>query len=117
MKIRLDFVSNSSSSSFMLVGESFSHDELFDAWKKLHPENDEDEFDPDDYAYEVADECNLHCQRGIYDYIDEYVIGLPFSKMNDDETKKQFIDRINDALRKFFPNPNADECVDGGYDG
>lgn len=36
MKIRADFVSNSSSSSFMLVGCAFDNDEIASAWRKLH---------------------------------------------------------------------------------
>lgn len=117
MKIRTDFVSNSSSSSFMLIGESFSSDVLLNVWKKLHPEDDEDNFDFCDASYEIANMLDLNCERGLYNFYDEYVIGLPFDKMHDNETKKQFIGRITDALRKVFPDANAHMCLDGGYDG
>lgn len=114
MKIRLDFVSNSSSSSFMLVGKSFSWNELEDVWNKMHP--DEDFEDPSDFAYELG----LNCERGIQNYYEEYVIGLPYREMSNDETKAEFEERILQNLKTALPNltiKDIGECLDGGYDG
>ena len=116
MKIRIDFVSNSSSSSFMLVGQAFDDNELEKAWKKLHPDKEE-AASTYDMPYDIANELELEYNRGIDNYYEMYVFGLPFSDMKDDETKKQFMDRIAAALSKAFENIHVKEIVDGGYDG
>jgi hypothetical protein len=125
--LRKDFVSNSSSSSFMLIGANFSTEEIRDAWLKLHPEDsekfNEDSEKYDEYyvnnsvAYDLGFELNVECERGLDKYCDDYVFGLPYSHMKSDETKAQFEERIRSILNKVFVVHEIGECVDCGYEG
>lgn len=118
MKVRLDYVSNSSSSSFMLVGHAYDSDELAKAWAKLHPNESLDEdFDGYDIADKIASELDLEYKHGIENYYDMYVLGLSIWSMQDNETKKQFFERVSNALSRAFDDSKAEACLDGGYNG
>jgi hypothetical protein len=126
MKIRTDFVSNSSSSSFMLVGAYFNDEEIKNAWLKLHPKDSEkfnedseeyDDYYTSDIVDDLADELGLRYERGIDNYYDEYCIGLTYDKMNANETRAQFEKRIMDKLNTAFKVDNVYCIVDGGYEG
>lgn len=94
MKIRTDYVSNSSSSSFVLWGVMFDLDELQQKLKEVNAVSHEDEDVYACYFDQWLDE------QKIFDYGDyvisdnDAVFGLKPTAMKDDETLLQFKTRI-----------------------
>lgn len=97
MKLRLGYVSNSSSSSFFIIGEEFERDDIVELMDR---HNKRDDYDPPEFVEECLYEiCGL---EGAYDYEQEIgYIGLQFYRMDDDETKSQFFKRIAEGLKKL----------------
>jgi hypothetical protein len=121
MKIRNGFVSNSSSSSFMIYGTYLDKSEIIAKAKSiLTPEQiqevffDEDgnEIDLDsydfDFDYSLGDKLSKKLGEGIYfygGYEDEgRYIGASASSFKDEETGAQFKARVGDALKLAFGN-------------
>ena len=82
MKIRQGFVSNSSTTSFSVIGD----------WVKAP-----DHFDDPSYEMELLEE-----HLCVYSMDGEYAVGLSYDDMKKDETKAQFEQRIKDLVFKHL---------------
>lgn len=138
MKVRLNYVSNSSSSSFCIVGIVAADDE-FDVDSKnfraalVADGLDEEQVNSMD-AIEIIN--TMHCRfyerkrrmllgdisvnHGLENYSsDDVIVGLDIGRMRDDETLGQFKDRAYEQLKNIGFTGNREKIsiyVDGGYD-
>jgi hypothetical protein len=104
MKIRSGFVSNSSSSSFCILGVSVDND----AYEKVY-----------DKKYNKEDKTILDSECSI-SYEGEHYIGLNPEKIGEDETIGQAKDRIVTEASKLgitIDKKDIDWITDGGYNG
>lgn len=82
MIIRTGYVSNSSTSSFTLVGIVIHRDDIEEEFGK--------EMDYDD-LYQLFNHSSLEVETGIQEYDeDDIIIGRDFRTMKDDQTLKDF---------------------------
>lgn len=122
MKIRNGFVSNSSSSSFCIIGMAFDDDDLKKYIAKIENITDEDEIediDITDYFYDKNRDIDI--ETGIGEYYEQHILGKYYSDMKDDETKAHFEARVKKLLEDTLPNIGEEIRValhyDGGYEG
>lgn len=104
MKIRSGFVSNSSSSSFCILGVEVDNE----TYNKVS-----------DLPYKERTSTTLDAQSGI-SYEDVYYLGYNPEKMREDETLSQFKDRIVTEAAKLgitVEKKKLSWITDGGYNG
>ena len=100
MKIRTDFVSNSSSSSFVLWGVDFDMDELTQKLKDaglLKEDENADEYS-DTPLYEFFENAGFDYGESVIGD-DTVVLGMKPDEMKDDETLAQFKQRVVEKLK------------------
>jgi hypothetical protein len=119
MKIRQGFVSNSSSTSFLLYGIVVEESELFEKYKsELTPEELE-EWENGDFDEQYFVEQKIgegYSVKHPYES-DSYYIGKSWDEIKNEQTRKEFTEEIENRLSKLGFNKKCDTWSEAWYDG
>jgi hypothetical protein len=103
MKIRRGFVSNSSTSSFLIYGtiiDSYDIAEAFSPEKVEDPDEDQDEMEEEFYASEFLDELFKGKNIDIENCDSQLYIGRSWDGVKDNQTGKEFKKEVEDIVKE-----------------
>jgi len=107
-KIRNGFVSNSSSSSFLIYGSIFDNEDLnrIIQNEELKKWVEEKDYNIEDDKHETISEFLSEKFKIDFQsyHPDEYYIGVSYDNIKDNETGKQFKDNIENAIHSLDKN-------------
>ena len=125
MKAKLDFVTNSSSTSVVLWGTYLNDSEvqankvLMQKVNEYEKKEGREEFGEDDGLCEIGEAlCEVSGLETRADYESNgiFIGKSPFS-MKEDETLKEFKSKIESKFKEIGINKNVEQIVESWYDG
>ena len=131
MKVRTGYVSNSSSSSFCIVGtvlrdDCFDMDVLNKFLGQKQIEKNYDEYRIKNMSIweklsELYDIHDIDFHRGIEEYSsDDYIVGLGIGRIQDNQTFGDFKKKVLEQLKAIGFTGDVEHIaihIDGGYEG
>lgn len=105
MKIRVGFVSNSSSSSFCIYGREIGEDDV----EKLKEKFGIDDENDDDMRLSVGNKIEEETNLSVHHMYDSLYVGRSFTNIKDNETGAQFKKDVEDNIKTLLNTKDA-EC-------
>jgi hypothetical protein len=115
-KVRAGFDSNSSSSSFLIYGTHIERGEVQELFEKLFPEEKIDDDEDEDDVYEMIEKISEKVGIDYTSGYEDYYLGESWDSIGDDETGKQFKERIEKKIKEIIPDATVTTHEEAWYD-